>query len=63
MEYRVGHNPQARVNLPPPLNIKRGGDEWKLFKQMWQNYNIVAKIDSQTDEYQRALFQRDQRDI
>ena len=56
MEDRVGHNPLARVNLPPPLNIKRGGNEWKRFKQMWQNYSIVAKVDSQTDEYQRGLF-------
>ncbi|KAI0227259.1 hypothetical protein LSAT2_022263, partial [Lamellibrachia satsuma] len=31
-------------------------DEWKLFKQMWQNYTIVAKLNIQTDEYQRALF-------
>ena len=56
MEDRVGHNPPARANPPPPLNIKRGGDEWKRFKQMWQNYSIDAKIDNQTDEYQRALF-------
>ena len=44
MEDRVEHNPPARVNPPPPLNIKRGGYEWKHFKQMWQNYSIVAKI-------------------
>ena len=56
MEDRVGHNPPTRVNPPPLLNIKRGGDEWKLFKPMWQNYSSIAKIDSQTDEYQHALF-------
>ena len=50
---RVLHPP---FNPPAPLNTRCGADEWKLFKQMWQNYTIVAKLNTQTDEYQRALF-------
>ena len=45
-------NPQAqqplingpKVEPPPPLNVKKGAAEWKLFKQMWENYCIVAGI-------------------
>ena len=46
----------AMVNAPAPLNTRCGADEWKLFKQMWQNYTIVAKLSTQTDDYQCALF-------
>ena len=58
MAHQTVQNPvlPARVNPPAPLNTRCGADEWKLFKQMWQNYTIVAKLNTQTDEYQRALF-------
>ena len=58
MAHTTVQNPAlpARVNPPAPLNTRCGADEWKLFKQMWQNYTIVAKLNTQTDEYQRALF-------
>ena len=47
----------AWVNAPPPLNVKKGSDEWKLFKQMWTNYFIVARL-SDEEDYKRALFLR-----
>ncbi|KAK7105231.1 hypothetical protein V1264_016637 [Littorina saxatilis] len=53
-------NPQrphnARVNPPPPLNVKKGCEEWKLFKQMWQNYCIVSRLKDDDVPYSRALF-------
>ena len=48
------HN--ARVNAPPPLNVKKGSDEWKLFKQMWTNYCIVARLSDDEEDYKGALF-------
>ena len=49
------HN--ARVIAPPPLNVKKGSDEWKLFKQMWTNYCIVARLSDDEEDYKRALSQ------
>ena len=31
-------------------------DNWKVWKQMWTNYMVIAKLDSQTPEYKVALF-------
>ena len=58
MAHQNVQNPAlpARVIPPAPLNTRCGADDWKLFKQMWQNYTIVAKLSTQTEEYQRALF-------
>ena len=46
----------ARVNAPPPLNVKKESDEWKLFKQMWTNYCIVVRLSNDEEKYKRALF-------
>ena len=45
-----------KVNPPPPLNTKKGAAEWKLFKQMWINYTIVARIGDDNQDYIKALF-------
>jgi len=29
---------------------------WKVYKQQWENYTIVAQLDKQTEEYRVALF-------
>ena len=29
---------------------------WKLWKQMWQNYSVIARQDTQDDQYQKALL-------
>ena len=46
----------ARISPPPPLNTKKGASEWKLFKQMWGNYVIVARLQGETADYMIALF-------
>ena len=46
----------ARVSPPPPLNTKKGPGEWKLFKQMWGNYVIVARLQGEAADYMKALF-------
>ena len=48
------HN--ARVNPPPPLNVKKGAAEWKIFRQMWDNYCIVARLAGEEEQYKKALF-------
>ena len=57
----MGENPppprsNARVSPPPVLDVKKGSAEWKLWLQMWQNYEIVAKLALETEEYRRAFF-------
>ncbi|KAK3734824.1 hypothetical protein QZH41_002402 [Actinostola sp. cb2023] len=31
-------------------------ENWKTFKQMWQNYTVITNLRSQTEEYRIALF-------
>ena len=49
----------ANVALKPPtkLNLRENTSEnWKSYKQQWQNYTIVANLAAQPEEYQVALF-------
>ena len=46
----------AKVSPPPPLNTKKGASEWKLFKQMWHNFVIVARLENESQQYMKALF-------
>jgi hypothetical protein len=49
------HTP--RVQPPPPLDVKKGVDSWKIFKQMWNNYCVISRITAEEDaEYVKALF-------
>ncbi|KAL8592715.1 hypothetical protein ACOMHN_037655 [Nucella lapillus] len=50
----VRHSP--KVNPPPYLNVKKGSAEWKLFRQMWDNYVIIARLNDETEDYMKALF-------
>jgi hypothetical protein len=48
---------QPNINPPGPLVIDKDVcDNWKLWKQMWQNYIIITHIDKQTEDYQVALL-------
>ena len=40
--------PLALLNCTPK--------EWKLWKQLWTNYAVVANITARDDQYQKALF-------
>ena len=44
--------------MPPGKLITPGNiaDNWKVWKQMWNNYMVIAKLDSQPPEYKVALF-------
>ena len=49
----------AKVAVKPPtkLNLRENTSEnWKSYKQQWQNYTIVANLPTQPEEYQVALF-------
>ena len=59
-----GANPVAPPNapqipLPAHLDIRDGSnliDKWKTWKQIWNNYSIITKLNTQTAAYQLALF-------
>ena len=38
------------------LSLSNKGEIWKLYKQQWKNYDIVAQLNRQTEEYRIALF-------
>ena len=46
--------------IQPPtglnLSLSNKGEIWKLYKQQWKNYEIVAQLNRQTEEYRIALF-------
>ena len=57
----VAAPPQAHFNAKPPEPVKLGSDaaaNWKLWKQLWSSYAVVADIDdaSRTDDFRKALF-------
>ena len=51
-----------RPNIAPPKplviesNTAASAENWKIWRQMWENYVIISGIDSQPPEYQTALF-------
>ena len=46
------------IQPPTGLNLaaKNKAVNWKVYKQQWENYSIVAQLDKQTEEYRVALF-------
>ena len=51
-----GRPERPKVSPPAPLVTKRGTQDWKLFKQMWTNYIVVAGLEIEAPAYLRALF-------
>ena len=46
-------------NIKPPRALdvaQTTAKTWKLWKQMWENYSIVARLDQQDERYQKATF-------
>ena len=42
---------------PPTIDLETNSSEnWKLWKQMWNNYPIVSGLDSKPDRYVTALL-------
>lgn len=55
-KYRSMPNIQG-IHPPAPLDTKHNiADNWKTFKQAWENYSIIMNIDSQPEAYKVALF-------
>lgn len=49
----------AMAGIMPPGRLDTTAniaDNWKVWKQMWSNYMVIAKLDSQPPEYKVALF-------
>ena len=45
------------IRAPPNLTVSNGViQEWQLWKQSWDNYVIVSRLDKQHMEYQTAMF-------
>ena len=47
------------ITPPKPLDISSSSnavDNWKHFKQVWQNYAIITNLAAQTEQYRVALF-------
>ena len=54
---QLNRSPLPHVKPPAPLNLADcSPKKWKLWKQTWINYAVVAKITSQDAQYQKALF-------
>ena len=49
------------LSPPPAFEIKSSGNSastshsWKIWKQQWENYAAITRLNQQTREYQRAL--------
>ena len=47
----------ANVHPPPPLKLDdKPVEEWKLFKQLYENYGILTELEKQNKKYQKAAF-------
>ena len=45
------------VSPPPPLKLKDNkSEEWKLFRQLWDNYVVITELQKKDKKYQRAVF-------
>ena len=46
--------------IQPPTGLdlvsKQKAENWKIYKQRWENYSIVAQLEKQTEDYKVALF-------
>ena len=54
----VGHTIMP-MNIPMPPNLKLETNlpnNWKVWRQLWDNYSIVAMLEQQSEKYQIATF-------
>ena len=59
-EQVVTPSPPVLQGIQPPtglnLSAKNKPINWKIYKQHWENYSIVAQLENQPEEYRVALF-------
>ena len=51
--------PTFHIKPPSQLNIPEGqsaAKQWKLWKQMWENYVVVTNLSTRDNNYQKAVF-------
>lgn len=48
------------VGIQPPtgldLSTKKKKDNWRIYKQQWNNYCVIAELEKQSEEYKIAMF-------
>ena len=47
------------LNLRPPDPVRLGensADSWKMWKQLWENYCVVMRVNTQPDDFQKSLL-------
>lgn len=56
----IASSPPILRDIQPPtglvLSAKEKAVKWKVYKQKWDNYAIVAHLDKQPEDYRVALF-------
>jgi len=56
----IAPSPPVLHGIQPPtglvLSAKEKAVNWKVYKQQWDNYTIVAQLDKQPEDYRVALF-------
>ena len=56
----IAPSPPILQGIQPPtglvLSAKERAVNWKVYKQQWDNYAIVAQLDKQPEDYRVALF-------
>ena len=55
----VPFQPQPTLHIKPPIALKLGDDKsgnWKLWKQVWDNYCTISNMSARTVEYQRSYL-------
>jgi len=49
--------PVSRIRPPPPVSFESNAAEnWRCFRQKWQNYAVITNLGNQTRQYQVALL-------
>ena len=51
---------QILDGIQPPIGLdlksRFKAENWKAYKQRWENYSIVAQLNNESEEYRVALF-------
>ena len=55
------HSPRSSFNLnlrpPDPVRLgKNSADSWKMWKQLWENYCVVMRVNTQPNDFQKSLL-------
>ena len=48
-----------QITLPKYLDLKQSGEiakNWKLWKEKYNNYFVISRLDRETPEFQLAMF-------